>query len=140
MEQVDLSTEVENRFDRVTYQSDAFMVVLVVLVVGAWVAGWTEWIPLGTGGTIATVLLLFLLSWIYTNARRRGCGGVKSVLFAAVAVIHPLLGVFVYLVFRPRQPVVTFLPPSTPSIWPVFSGPVWIFTRAPFRFLIKLGL
>ena len=140
MDRVDVFTIVENRLDRITYQSDLFFWSLILLDIGIYIVMWKSWIPLGSGGGIATVLLIFAISWLYTNARRRGCAVIKSGFFSLLSLIHPLVGAILYFIFRPKNLVVTFLPPSPSAVLPVFSGPVWIFMRAPFRFIIKLAL
>jgi len=140
MNQVDIFTYYENKFDRITYQSDLFFGYLILTILVIFFGIWIEWIPVGNGGVLFTVLLLFTLSWIYTNARRRGCGILKAMMFALVALINPVLGGLIYFLFRPGELVITALPPAPISTWPVFSGPIWIFTRAPFRFLMKLAL
>jgi hypothetical protein len=91
-------------------------------------------------GVLCTVLSLFSVSWVYTNARRRAYGRIKAGLFGVPTFFFPAVGGVIYLIFRPKELVVTSLPPSKPGVWPVFDGPVWIFARAPFRFLFKLAL
>jgi hypothetical protein len=137
---MDFFSLVENAFDRVTYQSDLFFWVLFTAQMGVSIGMSTEAIDVGASGMVMFVLALFILSWTYTNARRRGCGMIKSALFGLLNFAFSPLGALVYLVFRPRQLVFTSLPPSRPAVLPVFDGPVWIFARAPFRFLMKLSL
>ena len=138
--EIDIFTYYENKFDRITYQSDLFFWILIALDLIVYLATYVGWIPLGSGGGILTVLMLFTISWIYTNARRRACGVIKAAAFALVALLHPFIGAVLYFLLRPKELVVLMLPPGNMSVWPIFSGPVWIFMRAPFRFLLKLSL
>ena len=140
MNETDFFNLVENAFDRVTYQSDLFFWMLFAAQMSVSIGMGTEAIDVGAAGTVPFVLALFILSWTYTNARRRGCGIVGSALFGLLNFAVLPLGVLVYMIFRPKQLVITVLPPRKPVILPVFDGPVWIFARAPFRFLMKLSL
>lgn len=140
MEEMEFFDLVENAFDRVTYQSDLFFWVLFAAQMGVSIGMSTEAIDVGASGTVMFVLALFLLSWTYTNARRRGSGIIGSSFFGLLNFAIPPLGAPVYMIFRPRQLVITVLPPRRPVLLPVFHGPIWIFARAPFRFLMKLSL
>lgn len=140
MQTLDPFTYFENKFDRLTYQNDVFFWLLVLFHVGVFYASLFNWIPSGNMGTICTILGFFAASWAYTNARRRAWSRIRAFLFALPTFFHPLIGGILYFIFRPKEIIVTALPPSKPGVWPVFQGPVWIFAYAPFRFLIKLAL
>ncbi len=140
MEETQFFNVIENAFDRITYQSDLFFWMLFAAQMGVSIAMSTEAIEVGPAGMVMFVLALFILSWTYTNARRRGCGVIGSAFFGLLSFGIPPLGALAYMIFRPKQLVITALPPRRPVILPVFDGPVWIFARAPFRFLMKLSL
>ena len=140
MDEYGLFNVFENWFDRKVYQNDVFFWSLVMLHTVVMLAGVWGWIDIGTSGWIYTVLAVGALSWVYTNARRRACGRIKAVFFGLLTFFQPIVGGILYFIFRPKELVFLFLPPSHPAVLPVFEGPVWIFAKAPVRFLVKLAL
>ena len=93
----------------------------------------------GSAGWFCTILAIFVFSWTYTNARRRAWNVIKATFFGIITFVYPLIGGILYFIFRPQNLVITTLQPSKQAICPVFDGPVWIFARVPFHFLIKLA-
>jgi hypothetical protein len=124
VEKLDVFTNVENRFDRLVYQNDRFFWFLALFHFVIYLASWRAWIPVGNMGVLCTVLSVFSVSWVYTNARRRAYGRIKAGLFGVPAFFFPAVGGVIYLIFRPKELVVTSLPSSKPGVWPVFDGPV----------------
>jgi len=140
MDEYGLFNVLENWFDRKVYQNDIFFYCLVAMHTFFLLAGTSQWMDVGTAGWIFTVLGVFALSWVYTNARRRACRRIKAVLFGLLTFLWPLVGGVIYFVFRPKELAFSVLPPSQPAVLPVFEGPVWIFAKAPVRFMIKLAI
>jgi len=138
MEQVDIYTDLENKFDRLVYQNDFFFWFLVLLYLLFYIADWANWVAEGSGFVSAIVVTVFAISWIYTNARRRGMGRLGAGLFGLLTFV-PLFGGIIFFIFRPKKLVVTFLPPKKQYPFPVPIGDqAFMLFRVPFRFLLKL--
>lgn len=139
MEKVDAYTYFENKFDRLIYQNDTFFGVLVLIYLVCCILDVANWVPEASGFVTAIVVLLFAVSWIYTNARRRGVGRVKAGIFGLLTFFSVPLGGIIYFLLRPKDLVMTFLPPKRQIPFPVPIGDqAFIFFSTPFSFLLKL--
>ncbi len=138
MQNTDIYTDLENKFDRSVYQNDVFFWLLVVLYLSFYIADLRHWVAQSSGFVTAFIVTIFAVSWIYTNARRRGMGRIRAGFFGLLTFVPPLGGIF-YFLFRPKKLVVTSLPPKTSYPFPVPVGDqAFMLFRVPLRFLMKL--
>jgi len=138
MQNIDIYTYLENKFDRFVYQNDFFFWFLVVLYLSIYIVDLRHWVARSSGFAIAFVVTIFAVSWVYTNARRRGMGRISAGFFGLLTFITPLGGI-IYFLFRPKKLVITFLTPKKQYPFPVPVGDqAFMLFRVPFRFLMKL--
>ena len=138
MQNTDIYNYLENKFDRLVYQSDVFFWLLVVLYLFFYIVDLRHWVAKSSGFATAFIVTIFAVSWVYTNARRRGMGRIKAGFFGVLAFVTPLGGI-IYFLFRPKKLVVTSLPPKTSYPFPVpVSDQAFMLFRVPFRLLMKL--
>ena len=138
MEQNRIYNNIENRFDRFVYQNDKFFWFLVLLYLFFVMADWAKWVPEASGYSSSFVVTLFAMSWVYTNARRRGLGFLGALLWGIITY-NPPIGGLLFMIFRPKNIVVINLPPAKIGFFPVsMACEAFMFFRVPFRFLVKL--
>ena len=139
MEKVDAYTYLENKFDRLIYQNDTFFGLLILIYLVCCIVDVAKWVPEASGFATAIVVSLFAVSWVYTNARRRCVGRVKAGIFGLLTFFSPPFGGIIYFLFRPKDLVITFLPPKKSIPFPVPIGDQgFIFFSTPISFLLKL--
>jgi hypothetical protein len=112
----------------------------VVLYLFFYIADLKHWVAESSGFVTAFVVTIFAVSWVYTNARRRGMGRIRAGFFGMLTFIPPFAGIIFFL-FRPKKLVVTSLAPKTSYPFPVPVGDQpFILFRVPLRFLMKFVL